>query len=129
MGYRSDITCIMYATDKDNAGQPMVNEFIKQRIPNPSEGNGMPELFKYFTFDENKALFQAESWKWYPDFDEVKILTSIFAEFAETFCTGAVEDTYAIEFMRLGEDYTDFEGWDRGASQGRLSLYRNIQID
>jgi hypothetical protein len=125
----------MYATDKGNAGQPMVNEFIKQRIPNPSEGygypiaNGMPELFKYFTFDEDKALFQAESWKWYPDFDEVKALEGIFKEFAETFCTGAVEDTYAIEFMRLGEDYTDFEGWDRGASQGRLSLYRNIQID
>ena len=126
MGYRSDITCIMYATDKGNAGQPMVNEFIKQRIPNSSEGT---ELFKYFTFDENKALFQAESWKWYPDFDEVKALEGIFKEFAETFCTGAVEDTYAIEFMRLGEDYTDFEGWDRGASQGRLSLYRNIQID
>ena len=127
MGYRSDITCIMYATDKGNAGQPMVNEFIKQRIPNPSEGNGMPELFKYFTFDEDKALFQAESWKWYPDYAEVKTLENIFKEFAETFCTG--EATYAMEFIRIGEDWTDVEAKRSGNYDCRLDLHRTIYID
>jgi hypothetical protein len=115
----------MYATDKGNAGQPMVNEFIKQRIPNSSEGT---ELFKYFTFDENKALFQAESWKWYPDYDEVKTLENIFKEFADTFC-GEKEGAYAMEFIRIGEDWGDVEAKRIGNYDCRLDLHRTIYID
>jgi hypothetical protein len=128
----------MYATKlKDEAdtvaGQAIVNAWVKQRIPDFKELTGL-DLHAYFEFEEDKALFNVEGWKWYPDYPEVKALENIFKEFSETFCaepaSGKQYDcAYAIEFMRFGEDYTDIEIKMNGNAQYRLELYRNITLD
>ena len=126
MGYRSNVTCIMYATKlKDEAdttaGQAIVNLWLKQRIPD--------NLHSYFEFEKDKAVFKVEGWKWYPDFDEVKALENIFKEFTDTFCVEKENCAYAIEFVRFGEDYTDVEIKMNGNAQYRLNLHRTIYVD
>ena len=136
MGYRSSVTCIMYAvhlplSDKTDteAGQAIVNAWLKQRIPDFKEMNGL-DLHSYFELEKDKAVFKVEGWKWYPDYDEVKALTDLFHEFADTFCVGAEQENcgYAIEFIRFGEDWVDVEGWGRN-SQCRLDFHRHIYVD
>ena len=133
MGYRSNVTCIMYAVkikdeEDTKAGQSIVNIWLRQRIPDMKELNGL-DLRSYFEFDDNKALFKVAGWKWYPDYDEIKALENIFREFSETFCVEKENCAYAIEFIRFGEDYTDIEIKMNGNAQYRLELYRNITVE
>ena len=127
MGYRSDITCIMYAVKQTNetGAQEVVNAWLKQRIPDFKELNGL-DLHSYFEFEKDKAVFQCEAWKWYPDYPEIKALEDMFKEFADTFCS---EDAYAMEFIRFGEDWADVEAQRRGNYECRLDFHRTIYID
>jgi hypothetical protein len=123
----------MYATKlKDEAdttaGQAIVNLWLKQRIPDMKELSGL-DLHSYFEFEKDKAVFSVEGWKWYPDYDEIKVLEGIFKEFADTFCGEQEDCAYAIEFVRFGEDYTDVEIKMNGNAQYRLELHRTIYID
>jgi hypothetical protein len=118
----------MKGEEDTKAGQAIVNLWLRQRIPDMKEVNGL-NLLEYFEFEKDKALFQAENWKWYPDYDEIKVLEGIFKEFTDTFCEEKENCAYAIEFMRVGEDYTDVEIKMNGNAQYRLELYRNITID
>ena len=135
MGYRSSVTCIMYAVKHihDTGGQNIVNAWIKQRIPDFKEMNGL-DLHSYFEFDTNKAVFKVEDWKWYPDYAEVKALEDLFKEFADTFCTepasgGQEGSAYAMEFIRFGEDWADVEAQRRGNYECRLDFHRHVYID
>ena len=137
MGYRSSVTCIMYAvhlplsdkTDRE-AGQNIVNAWLKQRIPDFKEMNGL-DLHSYFEFDANKAVFRCEDWKWYPDYAEVKALEDLFKEFADTFCVDVEQENggYAMEFIRFGEDWADVEAQRRGNYECRVDFHRTIYID
>jgi hypothetical protein len=109
------------------AGQNIVNVWLKQRIPDMKELSGL-DLHSYFEFEKDKAVFKVEGWKWYPDYPEVKALENIFKEFADTFC-GEKEDAYAMEFIRFGEDWTDVEAQRHGNYECRLDLHRTIYID
>ena len=133
MGYRSSVTCIMYAVNRNqNTGeQAVVNAWLKQHIPELKETTGLG-LLDYFEFDDNKAVFKVEDWKWYPDYPEVKALEHLFKEFSEAFCEGgrlSHQLAYAMEFLRVGEDYTDVEVRLSGNAQYRLELHRTIYID
>jgi hypothetical protein len=122
----------MYAVNqKENSGaQEIVNAWVKQHIPEYLEVTGI-RLIDYFTFDDDKAVFKIEDWKWYPDYPEVNALEGLFKEFTDTFCKGMLnsEVAYAIEFVRFGEDYTDAEVKMSGNAQYRLELHRTIYID
>ena len=132
MGYRSSVTCIMYAVNrKENSGaQEVVNAWVKQHIPDLFSLTGL-KLHEYFEFDDNKVVFKVEDWKWYPNYLEVKALEDLFKEFASTFCTGAhnPEDAYAMEYIRIGEDWTDVEAQRHGNYDCRLDLHRTVYID
>jgi uncharacterized protein YdhG (YjbR/CyaY superfamily) len=108
------------------AGQNIVNAWLKQRIPDMHEEISL-DLLDFFEFEKDKAVFSVEDWKWYPDYPEIKVLENIFKEFADTFCTG--EATYAMEFIRIGEDWTDVEAKRSGNYDCRLDLHRTIYID
>jgi hypothetical protein len=133
MGYRSSVTCIMYAvhlplSDKTDteAGQAIVNAWLKQRIPDFKEMNG---LHSYFEFEKDKAVFKVEDWKWYPNYPEIKALENIFKEFIDAFCNKHEDSGYALEYIRVGEDYTDIEYRNFGNTQERLNVQRTITID
>jgi hypothetical protein len=116
MGYRSDVVCIMYA--KDEGAQPIVNEWVRQRIP---EGTA-----DCFHLGDDAATFKADQWKWYDDMSPVKDLLAMFAEYRETFCTS---QGYAQEFVRVGEALDDNEFETYGHSDYRLHIQREISID
>lgn len=121
MGYRSDVTVIMYADTKEE--QLMVNEWVKMQLAKHSEDWG-----DNFHFLPNMVRFDAENWKWYDSYEEIQWLEKLFADYKEAFC-GNSDATYAIEFARVGEDYADIEVWDAGASEGRLYVVRSIRVD
>lgn len=115
MGYRSDVVCIMYA--KGEGGQAIVNEWVRQRIPEGTAG--------CFHLGDDAATFKADQWKWYDDMSPVKDLLAMFAEYRETFLDG----DYAQEFARVGEALDDNEFETYGYSNYRLHIQREITID
>lgn len=121
MGYRSDVVCIMYAK-KDDGGQAIVNEWVRQRIPKGTED--------CFIFEPDLVTFKADQWKWHEDMSPVKDLLNMFAEFREAFFDlDEDKDSYAQEFARVGEALDDAEYEVYGASDYRLCIQREITID
>lgn len=122
MGYRSDVTCIMYTNDpKDKGAGAIMTTWLKQHIHDDD--------MQYFEFHDTEVIFLAEDWKWYPDYSEIKRLEKLFADFQETFCHQHHDSLYGYEFMRLGENYDDVEQRAAGVCAGRLSLSRCIRIE
>ena len=130
MGYRSDITVLMYAGTPEE--QVMVNEWVKGQL---AKRGG--DLMHNFTFMHRMVRFDAESWKWYDSYPEVQWLEKLFEDYVDTFIANDLSDsedprnnsTYAIEYARVGEEYEDIETWARGEQQGRLYVSRQIMVD
>ena len=131
MGYRSDVTVIMYARTPEE--QVMVNEWVKGQLAKRGD-----DLIDKFTFMHRMVRFDAEQWKWYDSDEEVQWLEKLFEDYVDIFCstlknptveTLNKERTYAIEYVRVGEEYEDIESWDKGESQGRLYVSRQIMVD
>lgn len=122
MGYRSDVTCIMYAADYKNKGAGLIlTSWLKQNIHEAD--------MQYFEFNETEALFIAEDWKWYESYPDIQRLEKLFNDFKEMFCHQGHDSLYAYELIRVGESYDDVETDEAGACVGRLSLSRCIRID
>ena len=75
MGYRSDITVLMYAGTPEE--QVMVNEWVKGQL---AKRGADDDLHKNFTFMHRMVRFDAESWKWYDSFPEVQWLEKLFED-------------------------------------------------
>lgn len=127
MGYRSDVTCVMYSSNK--AEQAIINEWVRQRI----EGKGMED---YFQFEEGIVIFEVSAWKWYDTYEEIIFLEKMFQDFNDTFCQAPDDandkSNYNIEFARIGEGTDDIEYWDNGTqgySDNRIRIQRSISID
>ena len=133
MGYRSDITVLMYAGTPEE--QVMVNEWVKGQLAKWGADNAL--YINNFTFTHRMVRFDAESWKWYDSYPEVQWLEKLFEDYVDTFIANDLSDsedprnnsTYAIEYARVGEEYEDIETWARGEQQGRLYVSRQIMVD
>lgn len=125
MGYRSDVTCIMYTNKPDDKGAgAIMTTWLKQRIHD--DGTDID----YFEFHDTEVIFRAEQWKWYESYPTVQRLMNLFTEFDQALCGGADGDgACCLEFMRVGENYDDVELHDSNNSHGRLRLSRSIHID
>lgn len=123
MGYRSDVTCIMYTNKPDDKGAgAIMSTWLKQHIHEDDMDS--------FEFRDTEVIFIAESWKWYDNYLPIQRLMNLFTEFDQALCGGADGDgECCLEFMRVGENYDDVEHHDSNNSHGRLSLSRSIQID
>ena len=123
MGYRSDVTCIMYTNKPDDKGAgAIMTTWLKQHIHEDDMDS--------FEFRDTEVIFIAESWKWYDNYLPIQRLMNLFTEFDQALCGGADGDgSCCLEFMRVGENYDDVEHHDSSNSHGRLSLNRSIQID
>jgi hypothetical protein len=133
MGYRSDVTVIMYANTPEE--QVMVNEWVKGQL---AKRGADDTLYRNnFTFMHGMVRFDAEQWKWYESYPEVQWLEKLFEDYVNTFIANDLSDsedprnnsTYAIEYVRVGEEYEDIETWARGEQQGRLYVSRQIMVD
>jgi hypothetical protein len=123
MGYRSDVTCIMYTNDpKDKGAGAIMSAWLKHHIHDDD--------IQYFEFHDTEVIFLAEDWKWYESYLPIQRLMNLFTEFDQALCGGADGDgSCCLEFMRVGESYDDVEQHDSNNSHGRLSLSRCIRIE
>ena len=130
MGYRSDVTVIMYADTPEE--QVMVNEWVKVQLAKRTDVEE-PGLRHRFYFMPNMVKFEVEGWKWYDSYEEIQWLEKLFADYVEIFCPDPNDDNdnraYAIEYMRVGENYEDVNYWYRGCAEDYLMLDRTIVID
>ena len=122
MGYRSDVTCVMYAREpngeRDEAGMAFVKAWLNTHIAEEDK-----ELFE---FNDNTVVFSVEQWKWYESYHDIQRLEKLFEDFMELCERGS---NYRMEFIRVGENYDDIERRESDTSHGLLRLKRSIYID
>jgi hypothetical protein len=122
MGYRSDVTCVMYASEpngeRDEKGMAFVKAWLNTHIAEEDK-----ELFE---FNDDMVVFSVEQWKWYDSYSDIQRLDKLFEDFMELCDEGS---NYRMEFMRVGESYDDVEVRESDTSQGLLRLKRSIYID
>ncbi len=122
MGYRSDVTCVMYSRDpsgkRDEAGTAFMKAWLNSHITEEDK-----ELFE---FNDSMVVFSVEQWKWYDSYPDIQRLEKLFEDFMELCEVG---NNYRMEFMRVGENYDDIEMRESDNSHGLLRLKRSIYID
>tara|TARA_R110000764_G_scaffold214358_1_gene300858 strand:- start:64 stop:447 length:384 start_codon:yes stop_codon:yes gene_type:complete len=104
MGYRSDVTIVMYPKRKEDFA--LLKLYADETFPDKfevHEDNNRIEGFQYL-------LLEIDSIKWYEGYEEVDVYTRAFSKWDTMF-----EDEYEpeqgsifhYEFVRFGEDYED----------------------
>jgi hypothetical protein len=130
MGYRSDVTMIMYPSEGHKDKFAALKLYVDENLPDEfkviGEGNG-GYLYCYI-----------EGVKWYDSYEEVQKYTKAFNEWDEMFADpddpsakeGLQADTiFHYEFMRIGEDYEDVEYHQSYGADHALNMSREIYID
>lgn len=129
MGYRSDVTIIMYAERKDFAVFKLW--FDENMVPVLKE-HWASERVKEFERKASEAreykgyAIHIGNVKWYDDDPDVIALNEAWDKFAELFDENNTLEIGA-EFMRIGEDYGDVEYNDTRHAQGLLELNRKAE--
>ena len=110
MGYRSDVTLIMYALDEKDypALQVWFSQF-EHEIAELGIAGYFKDSYMPATMENKPIMFEVENIKWYDSFADVKFINDLLAKFRNAFQTEATEDLYNYEFIRIGEDTTDIE--------------------
>ena len=101
MGYRSDVTIVMYPKRKEDFA--LLKLYADETFPDQFEVHERDEGDKYL-------LLEIDSIKWYEGYEEVDVYTRAFSKWDTMF-----EDEYEpeqgsifhYEFVRIGEDYED----------------------
>ena len=128
MGYRSDVTIIMYPQfghrDKFAALKLYVDENLPDEFEVMGEGNGR-YLHCYI-----------EGVKWYDSYEEVDKYNKLFSEWDEMFADPNHDPTRSehapichYEFLRIGEDYEDVEYHQSYGADHVLNMSREVYID
>ena len=131
MGYRSSVVCLMYGNN-DIGDNTIVKEFVRSRVEAYTSkrvevGNYIRDAFNY---DGWGVKFECQDWKWYESYPDIIFLEQLFDEFEELVIgDDRSETSYALEFVRIGEDTDDIEERMRGAIEGRLYITRCISVD
>ena len=137
MGYRSDVKIVFYLT---NGTSESAEEFNAKRGTTT-----LPFAALKLWFDENYPHYVATSeWcaqiehgkdyilldyhdvKWYPSYDHVQAIESVFEKFSETFRSDERDHRAQYEFMRVGEEDNDIEVDRSSYADHRLCVERSI---
>ena len=101
MGYRSDVTIVMYPKRKEDFA--LLKLYADETFPDTFEVHERDEGDKYL-------LLEIDSVKWYEGYEEVDVYTRAFSEWDTLFRDEAEPDDeplFHYEFVRFGEDYED----------------------
>ena len=101
MGYRSDVTIVMYPKRKEDFAA--LKLYADENLPDQFEVHERDEGDKYL-------LLEIDSIKWYEGYEEVDVYTRAFSEWDTMFRDEAEPDDeplFHYEFVRIGEDYAD----------------------
>ena len=110
MGYRSDLVAAFYV--KDAKHFPVVKLWLDENFP-------MEQLGDSIRWFDRGMVFEAQSVKWYDDYNDVKAFNAAVDKFLQLVNADRKNDDTPIflyEFVRLGENYEDidtlYEGYD-----------------
>ena len=144
MGYRSDVTIIMYPSENHRDKFAALKLFVDENLPDEFEEHeversfdevvslkGGSTVFKYL-------MLERDSVKWYDDFEEVEIYNKLFSEWDEMFADPddpiakeglQAEPIFNYEFMRIGEEYEDVEYHSSWGADHALNMSRETYVD
>jgi hypothetical protein len=104
MGYRSDVTIVMYPKRKEDFAA--LKLYVDETFPDEfevHEDNNRIEGFRYL-------MLEFDSIKWYEGYEEVDVYTRAFSEWDTMFRDEYEPESgtlFHYEFVRIGEDYED----------------------
>jgi hypothetical protein len=130
MGYRSDVTIIMYPSADHRDKFAALKLYVDENLPDEFEviGEG----------DRRYLHCYIDGVKWYDSYEEVDTYSKLFSEWDELFADpddpsakeGLQADTiFQYEFMRIGEDYEDVEYHQSYGADHALNMSREVYID
>jgi hypothetical protein len=130
MGYRSDVTMIMYPSADHRDKFALLKLYVDENLPDEFEviGEG----------DRRYLHCYIEGVKWYDSDEEVSAYTKAFNKWDDMFADpddpsakeGLQADTiFQYEFMRIGEDYEDVEYHQSYGADHALNMSREVYID
>ena len=108
MGYRSDVTIVMYPKRKEDFAA--LKLYADETFPDKFEVHEVN--FKYSEREEcfQYLLLEIDSIKWYEGYEEVDVYTRAFSKWDTMFIDEYEPEQGSIfhyEFVRFGEDYED----------------------
>ena len=123
MGYRSDVTIVMYPKRKEDFA--LLKLYADETFPDKFEVHERDEGDKYL-------LLEIDSIKWYEGYEEVDVYTRAFSKWDTMFRDEAEPDDeplFHYEFVRIGEDYEDIV-YDRSVDSDMiLGVDRNAYVN
>ena len=130
MGYRSDVTIIMYPSADHRDKFAALKLYVDENLP---------DEFKVIGEGDRRYLHcYIDGVKWYDSYEEVDTYSKLFSEWDELFADpddpsakeGLQADTiFQYEFMRIGEDYEDVEYHQSYGADHVLNMSREVYID
>jgi hypothetical protein len=118
----------MYGNN-DIGDNTIVKEFVRSRVE-AYAGEASEHIRDAFYYDGWGVKFECQDWKWYDSYPDIQFLENLFDEFEELVIGDDASNTsYALEFVRLGEESDDIEERMRGAIEGRTWISRCITVD
>ena len=129
MGYRSDVTIIMYPSADHRDKFAALKLYVDENLP---------DEFKVVGEGDRRYLHcYIDGVKWYEEYED-DVYTRAFSEWDEMFADpddpsakeGLQADTiFQYEFMRIGEDYEDVEYHQSYGADHALNMSREVYID
>ena len=121
MGYRSEITAVFYARGADE--WPLIKLFFAENFPK----DWVENLEEVHHRDRSGFVFRVSDYKWYDSYPEVQA----FEEFERRFqaMDKCDDGTWACEFARIGEDYTDIENRSSDHADYVLEIKRYAELE
>ena len=132
MGYRSDVTMVMYPKKAEDFA--MLKLFVAENLPDEFEARESDSGFRYL-------YCYMDGVKWYDHYDEVEAYNTAFNEWEQVFADPNRDfptSTFPrflhtpichYEFMRVGEEYEDVQYERSQGSDHALNLSREVYID
>ena len=129
MGYRSDVTIIVYPNSRHRDKFAALKLFVDENLPDEFEviGEG----------DRRYLHCHIEGVKWYDGYDEVQQYNKAFSEWDEMFADPddpsvdegfQADPIFHYEFMRIGEEYDDVEYHCSYNSANALNMSREAYV-
>jgi hypothetical protein len=130
MGYRSDVTMIMYPSADHRDKFAALKLYVDENLPDEFEviGEG----------DRRYLHCYIDGVKWYDSYEEVSAYTKAFNEWDDMFAAPddpsakeglQADPIFHYEFLRIGEDYEDVEYHQSYGADHALNMSREVYID
>jgi hypothetical protein len=121
MGYRSDVTIVMYPKRKEDFA--LLKLYADETFPDQFEVH--EEGFQYL-------MLELDSVKWYEGYEEVDVYTRAFSEWDTMFRDEYEPESgtlFHYEFMRIGEDMEDIVYDCSSDAEHILGVDRNAYVN